>query len=75
MQAMVEVFKTNVKDPELAIMLVSQIHLNFVDYQANFDLEDCDNILRVQCATGLVQSSLLINLLNKMGYNAEVLPE
>ncbi len=35
---MVEVFKTNVADKDQANILVDQIHKNFTDYKANFDL-------------------------------------
>jgi hypothetical protein len=72
---MIEVFKTNVQDRQQASMLVDQIHKTFIDYKANFDLHDCDNILRVTCSNGLVQSSLLINLLENFGFEAEVLPD
>jgi len=44
---MIEVFKTNVKHADHAKILVDQIHTTFADYTANFDLEDCDRILRV----------------------------
>ena len=71
----VEVFKTNVIDPGHASMLVEQIHKSFRDYKANFDLEDCDNILRVMTADGFIRASCLINLLNHLGFEAEVLPE
>ena len=71
---MIEVFRTNVMDSDHASMLIDQIHKNFIDYKANFDLEDCDKILRVRC-TELIESSLLINLLKDFGFNAEVLPD
>jgi hypothetical protein len=72
---MVEVFKTNVRDADQANILVGHIHRTFNNYKANFDLQDCDNILRVKCTAGSIQPSLLINLLNDFGYNAEVLPD
>ncbi|MBE9460866.1 hypothetical protein ACFP1I_19990 [Dyadobacter subterraneus] len=72
---MIEVFKTNVTDREVANMLLDQIHLTFVGYQANFDLEDCDKILRVCFDSGIVQSSLIISLLRYFKFEAEVLPE
>ena len=72
---MIEVFKTNVRDRDHANMLIDQIHKTFVDYKANFDLEDCDNILRVKCTTGIIQSSFLINFLKGFGFNAEILPD
>ena len=50
---MVEVFRTNVKQRDHANILISQIHKAFPDYKANFDLEDCDKILRVDCKGGL----------------------
>lgn len=72
---MVEVFKTNVEDPGLADLLISHIHQTFPDYQANFDLEDCDKILRVACSCGAVQPSFLIDILSDFGFQAEVLPD
>jgi hypothetical protein len=72
---MVEVFKTDVQDPEHANRLLDQLHRTYRDYTATFDLEDCDNILRVECPTGVVQASRLIDLLQGFGYKAEVLPD
>jgi hypothetical protein len=72
---MIEVFTTNVDDRRHASMLVDLIHRSFIGYKANFDLEDCDKILRVKCATGPVDSSLLIDLLKDVGFHAEVLPD
>lgn len=72
---MVEVFKTNVKDQDHAKLLIDQIHHSLVDYTANFDLDDCDNILRVKCVNGFVQTSLVIDLLKNLGYEAEILPD
>lgn len=72
---MVEVFKTDVQDPEHASWLLDQIHRTFAGYTATFDLEDCDKILRVECPGGLVQAAGLIDLLQHVGYKAEVLPD
>jgi len=72
---MVEVFKTNVEHRVHAIMLIEQIHKTFSGYRANFDLEDCDRILRVTSVTGSVEAGELIRLLGEMGFEAEVLPD
>lgn len=72
---MVEVFKTNVNDQGHAHMLIDQIHRNFIEYKANFDLQDCDNILRVECKSGLVQVSCVVDFLKDFGFKAEVLPD
>ncbi len=74
-RAMVEVFKTDVRDRRHAYQLVEQIHETFGDYTANFDLHDCDRILRVKCTTGFVQASQLVELLKDYGCHAEVLPD
>lgn len=71
---MVEVFKTNVEDHQQAKILLEEIHKVFTGYKANFDLDDCDNILRVQSA-GTVQTRSLISLLKDFGSAAEVLPD
>jgi hypothetical protein len=70
----VEVFKTNVADPEQAKWLVDQIERNFTSCKVNFDLDDCDRILRVMFE-GNFQSESLIHLLKNAGCTAEVLPD
>ena len=70
----VEVFKTNVADPERAKWLVDQIERNFTNCKVNFDLDDCDRILRVVFEEK-IQSDLLIDLVKNAGCIAEVLPD
>ena len=56
-------------------MLLEQIHQVFADYKANFDLEDCDRILRIKSANGFVHTTPVIELLKYYGFSAEVLPD
>jgi hypothetical protein len=70
---MIEVFKTNVTDPSHACKLVDVIQERFPVYKANFDLDDCDNILRIESGTGTVTASLIIDVLKESGYDAEIL--
>jgi hypothetical protein len=72
---MVEVFITDVKGQREAQMLLERIHAVFTGYKANFDLEDCDRILRVLSVTGSVESCRVIGLLKELGCHAEVLPD
>ncbi|HYH56177.1 MAG TPA: hypothetical protein VD772_06160 [Anseongella sp.] len=72
---MIEVFKTNVRDRAQAARLLRRIHRSFAGYEANFDLDDCDNILRVKCHAGLVQPASLVRLLAGFGVRAEVLTD
>jgi hypothetical protein len=45
---MVEIFKTNVEQEEHSVLLITQLSNNFPNLKINFDLEDCDKILRVE---------------------------
>lgn len=45
---MVEVFKTNVYDEEESRVLLEKLLIHFPGKKINFDLEDCDKILRVE---------------------------
>jgi hypothetical protein len=72
---MVEVFKTNVQHPEHANMLIHHLHESFGHYRVNFDLDDCDKILRVQSKAGNVEPDFVIELLRDFGFSAEVLSD
>jgi hypothetical protein len=71
----VEVFKTNVETDEQASRLTHHIHENFNGCQVNFDLEDCDRILRFQSSTGIIPTDQLIRLMQAAGFQAEILPD
>jgi len=72
---MVEVFKTNIDNREHASTFLTQMQRIYTDYKANFDLEDCDRILRVECISGTVSPAVVINLLKKSGFEGEVLTD
>ena len=72
---MIEVFKTNITSREEAEKIVSSIHLAYAGYKANFDLWDCDNILRIQSFTVEIRIDALISFLTEQGCVAEVLPD
>ncbi|OAQ40771.1 hypothetical protein A5893_07485 [Pedobacter psychrophilus] len=44
----VEVFKTNIVDSLIANSFVFELMLLFPSAQINFDLDDCDKILRIK---------------------------
>jgi len=68
---MIEVFKTNVQQGELAKQLASNLHDHFPFLKINFDLDDCDNILRVEGERVCVET--IIELLTSSGFECEVL--
>ena len=67
---MVEIFKTNAQSTEQAIDLLSEIRLYFPELRVNFDLEDCDNILRVEGIK--ILKDKIIKILVSEGYFCEV---
>jgi hypothetical protein len=71
----VEVFKTDVRDGKQAQALVRSIHQAYPTYRANFDLEDCDHILRVASHKEDVHPPSIILFLSRLGFQAEVLRE
>ena len=68
---MVEVFKTNVQHRELAEQLVSILRGRFAFFKINFDLDDCDKILRVEGKQVCVET--IIEILSTHGLECEVL--
>jgi hypothetical protein len=68
---MVEVFKTNVRRPEVARQLRDYIVSLFPGNRVNFDLHDCDNILRIEGDNFSVQQ--ILAAIDSRGYQAEVL--
>ena len=68
---MVEVFKTNVQHRELAEQLASILRGRFAFSKINFDLEDCDKILRVEDKQICVET--IIEILSTYGFECEVL--
>ena len=71
---MVEVFKTTVSDTYYAKLLLRKIHARFPGYQANFDLTDCDRILRVKAAAQIEVHNIML-IIRRFGYQAEILPD
>ncbi len=72
---MIEVFKTNVAHEDQALMLLEQMHMTFPGYKINFDLEDCDKILRVESPFERINPSSWIELLRSYGFECETLPD
>jgi hypothetical protein len=70
---MVEVFKTNVQQHKQAEQLASILRSQFAFWKINFDLEDCDKILRVEGKQICVET--IIEILNIYGLKCEVLAD
>ncbi|MGN6495123.1 MAG: hypothetical protein ACTHLE_24260 [Agriterribacter sp.] len=68
---MVEVFKTNVQEKAAANEIVELLRLHFPGSRINFDLHDCDKILRIE--GGNIPASTVIDLVHKNGFFCDVL--
>lgn len=70
---MVEVFKTNVRQRDRAQQLTSTLYHRFPLLKVDFDLEDCDKILRIEGSH--IYSKLIIELISANWAECEVLPD
>ena len=68
---MVEVFKTNVKGRGQAADLLTGLSRRFPLCTINFDLDDCDKILRIEGHN--ICAATIIELLRLQGYLCEIL--
>ena len=68
---MVEVFKTDVQKKAQSKMLVCILSEAFPSFKINFDLSDCDKVLRVEGDT--METFRIIMLVKEYGFNCEVL--
>lgn len=69
--SMVEVFKTNVEDPAQAAKLVGLLQKHITNSSVNFDLEDCDKVLRIEGPD--VSPQLVMGVLKDYGYKCQPL--
>lgn len=72
---MVEVFKTNIEEAYQANKVLDRLKKVYPNYKVNFDLEDCDNILRAEFKEGSINSGGIIHLIKEMGFQSEVLSD
>lgn len=71
MKKMIEVFKTNVYEVEESNIIFQKLQKHFPGNKINFDLEDCDKILRVEGNT--VFSEKIIEIVKEEGHFCEIL--
>jgi hypothetical protein len=68
---MVEVFKTNVRRKRQAKYLIQQIGHHYPSALSNFDLEDCDCVLRVK--DDLFSPLRIIEILAGNGFECQIM--
>jgi len=68
---MVEVFKTNVQKKTQSKMLLSVLSEAFPSFKINFDLSDCDKVLRVEGDN--IEALRIMILVKEYGVKCEIL--
>ena len=72
---MVEVFKTDVNNIQVANRVLDTLHRAFPGYKANFDLQDCDRILRIKSIACDIDVMAVIRILEEYGFSGSVLED
>ncbi len=63
--SVVEVFKTDIDDPELADVLCSILTLVYPHCKVNVDMHDCDKVLRLEgdmCVSTVMDLALILGV-------------
>lgn len=68
---MIEVFKTNIVETKIADVIIAQLQNHFPEGKINFDLEDCDRILRIE--NHYIEPIAVIKVLAENNYHCEIL--
>jgi len=68
---MVEVFKTNVQKKAQSKMLLCILSEGFPSFKINFDLSDCDKVLRVEGDN--METLRIMILVKEHGFTCEIL--
>jgi len=68
---MVEVYKTNVRHKRQAKKILNVLSEQFPMFSINFDLEDCDKILRVEGKN--IPQKKIVRMVTENGYQCSVL--
>lgn len=67
----VEIFKTNVRNDKDAAKIVTSLLALYPVYKINFDLEDEDNILRVEADQFEIETGDIIRYMIDLDYSCE----
>jgi len=71
----VEIFKTNVEDANKASHIVNKLRQQFPTCRFNFDLADCDRILRAESYNGTIDTEGVIEIAKKYSLEINLIEE
>ena len=64
----VKVFKTDVQDPFSALFVIQVLQEALSHCRINFDLDDCDRVLRVESHIGSIEETQIQLLVARCGH-------
>lgn len=67
----VRIFRTNVSKDQDAIQLTASLSSAYPDYAVNFDLNDEDNILRIEAQQATISETDIVRYVTGLGYSCE----
>jgi hypothetical protein len=71
----IEVFKTDIAEEQAALQLTQLLRHNYPGYKVNFDLEDCDHILRIESRDKSIDNQGINSICIEAGFTIEVLTD
>ena len=71
----VKVFKTDVQDQQVARLILLFLQQSFSHCTINFDLDDCDKILRIESQQDHIEEGYIQLLLARYGHHCEPLQD
>jgi hypothetical protein len=70
----IEIFKTSICKNHQAVAIIKCLQQYFPHYQINFDLEDCDRILRIETQRNDINNKTIEGIVIARGYSCSHLP-
>ena len=70
---MVEIFKTDVQHRIKSEKILAKLNKSFPAYTINFDLDDCDKILRVESNNGSIDIESILTIVHESRAEIELI--
>lgn len=71
---MIRVYKTDVESKKDAKAIADLIHCEIPACTISFDLEDCDNVLRIESENGEIDEGVIKEIFTMKDHHVDVLP-
>ena len=70
---MIGIFRTNINTVQDKINVIESISASFNVTNCSIDIEDCDKVLRIVTGHQFIEENIIINFVQRMGYQCAVL--